>query len=102
MDRPWAHVGEQRLVGHSVIRTIIVRRNAALVAEPHRRMLPDLGALGRLLVGGSRRAAAGKHDLAARSGGLQEQVCTRRGRVVDDLEAGAHALNLRAAASEGP
>ena len=72
-------VVEQLLAGEEVVRALVVRRDAALVAPPERGAAPVGLALGGELVGAARRLTAGEHDRLPGASRRDELVRDDRG-----------------------
>ena len=89
---------EQRALRHCVVRALVVRRHAALVAPPQLDAAPVRLQPRRGLVRELRALAAGERDVPAVVRGLGEQLARAarcRLRVVQDDEVEAHARILR-------
>jgi hypothetical protein len=71
---PRLELVEQRFLGQTEVRALVVWRNAALVTPPDTRPAPVGLALGGQLVSSTRRRPARERDLAAGSGALGEQI----------------------------
>ena len=82
-------VVEQRLLRHAVVRVLVVRRDAALVAPPELDLAPVRCVLRRLLVRLLRRSPAGEDDVPAFLRRARESLRRHRGhlvRILDDHE----------------
>src|SRR5215218_10760804 len=79
MHGPWLHIDpvEHRLAHESIVRALVVRRHAALVAPPERRRAPVGLELGCQLVRRARGRAAGERDVVAAAGSAGEKLSRR-------------------------
>ena len=76
------------LAGHAEVGALIVRRHAALIAEPDVGSGEGAGLLGRLLIGDLRRRAARQGYMAHRASGVQQSLGEGGDGIVQHLDIG--------------